>query len=359
MIKYFFLLICIFSSLFSKNIDKTIGSTIIVGFDGVSAKKDSQICKDIKKYDLCGVILFDINLQDREKPKNIISKEQTIRLIKELKSCKKNGKLLVAIDEEGGVVQRLKKKYGFYGKYPSEKEVGKMPYQKAREIYLKMSKELKDVGINYNFAPVVDLAVNPKNIVIYKLKRSFGKDPKKVAKYARIFIDSMHKNGILTSLKHFPGHGSSMGDSHKGFVDVTNLWREKELKPYKILIKNSSLDSIMVAHIYNRNLDPRYPATLSKLTIKDLLRNKLGFKGVVVSDDLQMGAIAKNYTLRETLKLAINAGENILLFANQLEHTDTKAIIDTIKELIKNKEIKLSSLQKSNKKIDKLLIKLQ
>lgn len=218
-----------------------------------------------------------------------------------------------------------------------------------------MSKELKSAGINYNLAPVVDLDINMKNHVIHGLGRSYGKDPKVVAKYASIFIDAMHHYGVLTSIKHFPGHGSSVGDTHKGFVDVTNLWKEVELEPYRLL--KDKADTVMVAHVFNKNLDATYPASLSYKTITKMLRWKLGYHGVVITDDLQMGAISKKYGLKNTLKLAINAGNDILLIGNQLNPKkvkSTKKLVDTIMNLIECKEVEEENIDKAYNRIQKL-----
>ena len=341
-----------------KSIDeKMIGSMLMVGFMGTSAPQNSQICQDIKRYNLAGVILFDANPVNHKEPKNISSKAQVAKLTQELQACSKDGKLLIAVDQEGGRVQRLKSKYGFYGNFPKAKEVIRYPDAKVKEYYEKMGAELHSVGINYNLAPVVDLALNKRNHVIYKLGRSFGADPKQVVHYASIFMDAMHDNGVLTSLKHFPGHGSSLGDTHKGFVDVTNLWQQKELEPYQILAQTQTIDSVMVAHVFNKTLDSRYPATLSKNTVNGLLRKKLGFDGVVITDDLQMGAINKKYGLKNTLKLAINAGDDILLFGNQLSvksMVKTSTLVNTIKELIQSGEVNPNEIRVSYEHIQRL-----
>ena len=236
-------------------LEKKIGQMLMVGFHGTSAPAHSQICKDIKQYNVGAVILFDYNPVDKSKPKNIANKAQVKVLTKELQACSSDGKLLIAVDQEGGRVQRLKSKYGFYGKFPKASDVIKMDQSKIKSTYTKMSAELKSVGINYDLAPVVDLDINMKNHVIHGLGRSFGKDPKTVAKYASTFIDAMHSHGVLTSLKHFPGHGSSVGDTHKGFVDVTNLWKEVELEPYHLL--KDKADTVMVAHVFNKHLDDK------------------------------------------------------------------------------------------------------
>ena len=351
----------IYSILNANSIDKLIGSSLMIGFFGTDIKPDSKICKEIRRYNLAGVILFDRDPVHRGRAKNIISPAQLDRLTKELKSCSPDGKLLIAIDQEGGVVQRLKSRYGFYGRYPKAIDISKKGKKEARRIYAKMADELSRYGVNYNLAPVVDLAINPKNRVIVKLGRSFSSNPKIVISYAKIFIEQMHRYGVVTSLKHFPGHGSSMGDTHKGFVDVTNQWRDIELEPYKYLINRGLADSIMVAHIFNKKLDSKYPASLSHNIVTKLLRNKLHFRGVVITDDLQMGAISKHYTLKDTIKLAINAGDDILLFGNQLDPSkiySAKKLVSIIKELINEKQISISQLKRAKERVDRLKIRL-
>ncbi|SFV56656.1 Beta-hexosaminidase [hydrothermal vent metagenome] len=340
---------------FGKSLDKKIGSMLMVGFMGTTAPQGSQICEDISKYNLAGVILFDVNPVNHSEPKNIDNKEQVRLLTEQLQACSNDGKLLIAVDQEGGRVQRLKSKYGFYGKFPRAKDVRKKSEAQIQSEYFKMAEELSSVGINYNLAPVVDLAINKRNRVIYKLGRSFGSKPEDVAKYSEIFISAMRSNGVLSAVKHFPGHGSSLGDTHKGFVDVTNLWQRKELEPYRILSERGAIDTVMVAHVFNRKIDAEYPATLSAKTIKGLLRNDIGFDGVVITDDLQMGAINNRYGLRNTLKLAIGAGNDILLFGNQLSvrsMVSTQNLVDTVKEMIDSGEVNLADIEKSNQRME-------
>jgi len=359
MIKQFLLMGLLMSSLSAQTLEKQIGQMLMIGFHGTTATADTKICKDIKKYNVGAVILFDYNPVNKNKPKNIATKKQLAKLTKQLQACSTDGKLLIAVDQEGGKVQRLKSKYGFYGKFPKASDVVKMDQSQIESTYRKMSKELKSVGINYDLAPVVDLDINKKNHVIHGLGRSFGKSPKLVAKYASTFIDAMHSNGVLTSLKHFPGHGSSVGDTHKGFVDVTHLWKEVELEPYHLL--KDKADTVMVAHVFNKKLDKKYPASLSYKTITKMLRWKLGYHGVVITDDLQMGAISKKYGLRNTLKLAINAGDDILLIGNQLDPRQvksTKKLVNTIRSLVKMGEIKVESINKAYARIQKLKEKL-
>jgi beta-N-acetylhexosaminidase len=168
-----------------------------------------------------------------------------------------------------------------------------------------------DIGLNTNFAPVVDLRLNPGNVIG---DRSFGADPDIVTQNAYWFMDELHQNNQLTALKHFPGHGSSVGDSHLGFTDITNTWQEIELEPYYALMDSGCVDMIMSAHVFNTDLDPVYPATLSAATIDGLLRETMGYDGVVVTDAMMMGAITQNYGLTEAVTLSINAGVDILLY---------------------------------------------
>jgi beta-N-acetylhexosaminidase len=347
------------SHAYAQNLEQKIGQMLMVGFHGTHVSKESPICKAIGTYHIGGVILFDVNPVDKTKPKNIATKQQVAKLTQQLQACSYDGKLLIAIDQEGGKVQRLKRKYGFYGNFPQAQSVVQMNNREIQTAYEKMAKELKSVGVNYNLAPVVDLAINPKNYVIKGLGRSYGKEPQQVAHYANLFIEAMHTQGILTSLKHFPGHGSSLGDTHKGFVDVTNLWQTKELEPYRLLKHHA--DSVMVAHVFNKKLDTSRPASLSYATIGRKLRKELGFKGVVITDDLQMGAISKKYTLQETLSLAIGAGNDILLFGNQLDPTRVvtpKTLVTTIQQLIQNGTITTQHIERSYRRIQQLKRKL-
>jgi beta-N-acetylhexosaminidase len=227
------------------------------------------------------------------------------------------GTLLVALDAEGGRVMRLSPRAGFPPS-PSHQDLGTaddlgFTEQEAR----RMGAMLREAGINWNLAPVVDVAINPANPVIVGNGRSFGTDPERVAAQARAFIRGMHAEGLLTSVKHFPGHGSSYTDSHLGFVDVSDTANlEVELAPYRQLLAADAVDSVMTAHVFNRNLDPRYPATLSGATIDGLLRRQLGFSGMVVSDDLRMRAIEQQYGIEEAAVLALNAGVDILVIGD-------------------------------------------
>jgi len=336
-----------------EDLKKMIGQMLVVGFNEKAITKESQIYKDIKKYNLGGVILFDRYYMDRSVTKNVESPLQLKALTTALQSIREE-KLLISIDQEGGKVARLKKEYGF-GVTPSAKSIGEKGDAKyASSVYASLAGELANGGINCNFAPVVDLSRNAENKVIVGLERSYGKSAQEVSKFAQIFIDEQKKKKVVSVLKHFPGHGSSLGDSHKGFVDVTNTWDKIELEPYKRLIKEGKVDMIMTAHVFNKNLDKNYPATLSYNVNTNILRKELGFKGVIISDDLQMKAISEHYSLKQSLTLAINAGVNILLFGNQLGTQSVSELIDTIYQQVKNGAIDIQKIKYSNCLIEQL-----
>ncbi len=339
-----------------EKLKKMIGRMLVIGFSDNKVDENSPIIKQINKYDLGGVILFDRFMSKNDKQKNIVSPKQVKKLTSDLQRLT-NKPILISIDQEGGRVSRLRKDYGF--EYiPSAYEVGKKTAIQAKKIYQTQSKMLADAGLNTNFGPVVDLAINPKNKVIVGLKRSYGSSSQKVSEYAKIFIDEQTKEGVISVLKHFPGHGSSLGDSHKGFVDITDTWSEKELEPYKNLIATNSIDMIMTAHVFNSHLDKKYPATLSYNVNTKLLRDEMGYRGVVISDDLQMKAISKHYSVAQTVSLAINAGVDILLFGNQLSGHQADILVETIFAEVKNGNIPYSRLVESNARIDTLYTKM-
>ncbi|RXJ86756.1 glycoside hydrolase family 3 N-terminal domain-containing protein [Arcobacter sp. CECT 8985] len=341
------------NSIDENTLKKMIGKMLIVGFNESKINEKSKIVKDIKKYNLGGVILFDRYYNNKDKIKNISSLKQLKELTTTLQNISKEP-LIISIDQEGGKVARLKENIGFI-KTLSAKDIASNSLENATITYDKLAKNLRDIGINCNFAPVVDLSIEPKNYVINQLHRSYGKNPIKVSKYAQTFISSLEKQKIISTLKHFPGHGSSTTDSHKGFVDVSNTWKEKELIPYKQILKNSNKSMmIMTAHVFNKNLDSKYPATLSKKVNTQLLRNKLNYKGVIISDDMQMKAISSHYSLEKSVVLAINSGVDILLFGNQLDYISTDKIINTIYKNIKNHNISIQKIVLANKRIDTL-----
>lgn len=210
---------------------------------------------------------------------------------------------------------RLKDKHGF-SPAVSQRELAQRGVTATREQAAQTARTLSQLGINLNLAPVVDLDVNPESPAIGALDRSFSADTQVVSEHARAVIEGHHARGVLTAVKHFPGHGSAVADSHRGFVDVSSTWSEAELEPYRALIGDGMVDMVMTAHVFNRTIDPEWPATLSPSTITGLLRQRLGFDGVVIADDMQMGAVAEHYGLETALRQAIVAGVDIITFAN-------------------------------------------
>jgi beta-N-acetylhexosaminidase len=172
-------------------------------------------------------------------------------------------------------------------------------------------------GLNWTLAPVVDINLNPKNPVIGRYGRSFSSDPEIVTRHAHAFIRGLRSYNILNCIKHYPGHGSSRKDSHLSAVDVTETSRPAiELFPYNVLIDRNVVDCVMTAHIYDKKVDPNWIVTFSSKAIMGDLREKIGFEGVVISDDLQMKAVTRRHTLAEAAVLSIAAGNDMVTISN-------------------------------------------
>ncbi len=263
----------------------------------------------------------------------------------------------IAIDQEGGSVQRLNKRRGFRSIPAAAKVVDKKTVAQAREIYGGMAKEMADVGINMNFGPVVDLATNKRNPVITRKGRSFGKDPKQVVDFAAAFIEAHRDQGVLSVAKHFPGHGSSWTDSHRRFVDLSKTWDPIELEPYRLLSGDKAPDFVMVGHLFH----PKYggkeklPASLSKLAIEDELRVRLNFKGLVVTDDLEMKSVKRRFKRPDLAVQAVNAGNDIILFSDATKKYHTPRLVHRfIKDGVKRGRIARARIEQSYRRIIKL-----
>ena len=337
------------------SLENKIGQMLLIGFRGLEINEDSPIAQDVINGRVGGVVLFDYDVALHSSIRNIQSPEQVNSLINSLQSLSVT-ELFVAVDQEGGKVCRLKEKYGFPPTV-SQQYLGELDDPDTTNYYAKQTAEtLIENGFNVNFAPVVDLNVNPENPVIGAIGRSFSPDPQVVTDNALIVIDQLHIHGLLSTLKHFPGHGSSTSDSHKGFVDVTDTWTEEELIPYQNIINAGKADFIMTAHIFNSNWDSQYPATLSKNVITGMLRQELGFEGVVISDDMNMKAITEFYGLEQALKLSINAGVDMITFGNNLVYDENIAekAISLIKGLVESGEISKERIDDAYDRIMKL-----
>lgn len=300
-------------------LEKRIGQMLLIGFRGLAVSETDQIVLDIRTGKIGGVVLYDRDVALGSDVRNIQSPEQVTSLISTLQSYSEIP-LFVAVDQEGGRVNRLKEKFGF-PRSVSQQYLGALDNIDTTKFYAsRTARVLGSLGFNLNFAPVVDVNINPTSPAIGNIGRSFSDDPVIVSKHTRVSINAHHNFNILTTLKHFPGHGSAASDSHLGFTDVTSTWQQSELTPYKSLVDYGYNDVIMTAHIFNANLDPVYPATLSSNIITGILRNQIGFRGVIISDDMNMGAITEHYGLEQAIELAINAGLDILIFANNLTY---------------------------------------
>ena len=306
------------------SLDIKIGQMILIGVPGTSA--DPTVLKEIREGKAGSIIFFEKNIAAKN------SYEQLKRMAWNYQSAAPIP-LFISIDQEGGRVNRLKEKYGF-PKSLSAAAMGQS-LDSVRYYGLSTAATLAGLGINVNFAPVVDLASNPDNPVIAKVERSFSSNADTVALYAGEFIKTHHQMGVITSLKHFPGHGSSEDDTHLGMADVTRTWSEEELIPYRKIIDGGYVNAIMTAHIVNKRLDRKgLPGTLSSSIIDSLLRNQLHFNGVVFSDDMQMHAITKHYGLEEAIRLAVNAGVDILTFSNNIQGSEERTV-DKVHSIIK------------------------
>lgn len=331
------------------SLDIKIGQMLMIGFAG--QKIDSAVLAEVASGKAGSLIIFE---------KNIPPANSFIALKKIIWNYQKAAPipLIVAIDQEGGRVNRLKTKYGF----PASITATQMNRAKTLDsvsIYAEATAStLAGLGINMNFAPVVDLGVNPVNPIIAKLGRAFSADADSVILMSKEFIKSHRKYGVLTSMKHFPGHGSSKDDTHLGMADVTSTWSEIELKPYQALIDSGYADAIMSSHIVNKKLEPDgHPGTLSDDIINGLLRRRLRYNGVVFTDDMQMHAITKHYPLEDAVLLAINAGVDIMIFSNNISGSDQRTadkVHAIIRQLVEDKKVSTARIDESYRRIMKL-----
>lgn len=310
-----------------------IAQMLMIGFRGLELDESNPIVADVRDRGIGSVVLFSYDVVLNSPVRNVASPEQVSALDAALQALAPLP-LLIAVDEEGGRVARLDDTHGFPPTLSAQAlgEIDDPAYTYAQAA--QMARTLAQAGINHNLAPVVDLNTNPDNPVIGKLGRSFSADPAAVIAQARAYIAAHHEQKITTTLKHFPGHGSSRSDSHKGFVDVTDTWQEVELEPYRVLIAEGVVDAVMSAHVFNAKLDPDYPATLSHAVLTGLLRERLGFEGVIFTDDMGMGAITENYGFAEAVVLAVQAGADMLALGNNLVY-DPDVAAHTIAILLK------------------------
>jgi len=289
----------------------------------------------LQKYPVGGIIYFASNLQNRSQVQKMIANSQSYSKIP----------LFIGVDEEGGTVSRLGSNSNMnFPKYGNMSDVGNS--QEANNIGKNLGVELKKLGFNLDFAPVADVITNNNNTVVKK--RSFGTDANRVANMVENFVKGMESQNVSSVLKHFPGHGSTAGDTHNG-VATTNRTLEQlrnaELKPFKKGIEAGS-DFVMMAHITLTNIDSSVPATFSKKIVTDILRNELGYNGIVITDAMNMGAIVNQYTTGEAAVKAIQAGVDMILMPTNID-----AVHSTIKSAVQNGTISEERINESVRRI--------
>jgi beta-N-acetylhexosaminidase len=334
---------------------QVIAGLIVVGFRGLTVETAGPVVESIAKDHLAGVILFNRD-QATGGLRNITSPTQLDALTAGLQKLAAPRRLLISIDQEGGEVVRLNPANG-YPTMASEASIGRTNDDATTLKWGRLiGRTLHGAGINLNFAPVVDLNVNPTNPAIGALDRSFSASAATVSRLAGIEIGAHHEFAVQTTLKHFPGLGSATVNTDYGVADVTKTWTSKELDPYRTLITAGQVDLIMAGHLVNRNLDPTYPASLSKSIVTDLLRGQLGWDGVVVTDSLGAVAITSQFGASEAIALAIEAGNDLLLFANQGKYDGNLAshVIDIVAGHVASGRITRERLEQSLARVQRL-----
>ncbi|MGE7185881.1 beta-N-acetylhexosaminidase [Peribacillus sp. NPDC006672] len=318
-------------------LEEKIGQLMMVGFKGT--EKNSEITELIEQKHIGGVIYFDRNMK---------SPEQVAKLSNSLQQTADQSlhplPLMVAVDQEGGDTIRMRERVS---PLPAQKDLGKNASAEDMYKVAKLNgKELGSMGININFAPVLDLSK--------KDERSFGKDPEKVYQYGKKAIQGLNDVSITGALKHFPGNGRSEIDPHveTSSVETNQLDLENsDIYPFKQII--SEMDNqkffVMVTHIKYPAYDKEKPASLSKVIIEDLLRGKLKYEGLVVTDDLEMGAVNKYFSYEEMGKQAILAGADMLLVCHEYSHE--LEVYNGLLEAVKAGEVPIDRINESVKRV--------
>jgi beta-N-acetylhexosaminidase len=320
-----------------------IGQLFFIGLDGTSLT--AQEADFIVKNDIGGVTLFGRNLKTPQELHKLCSDLHNLK-----SKMPSKAPPFIAIDMEGGRVHRLKPPFT---QWPS---LGKVAALDSTSVAFKfanmMGAELRAMGVNLDFAPCVDVLSNPKNELIGD--RSLGADPEFVAKMASALVRGYIKAGVVACAKHFPGHGNTIIDSHFDLpvedVDMATL-ESRELIPFKKTFR-ARMDMVMTAHIKYKNIDPQYPATLSPIIIKKLLRETLRYRNLIISDDLDMKALTNNYKREEIPVLALQAGCDILLYCN--EPSSPPIGLEVVRKALADKSVSLAQVQESLKRVETL-----
>jgi beta-N-acetylhexosaminidase len=300
----------------AQTLEQMAGQMIVVGFegDGPGDAGVKAVAAELTAGRLGGVMYLKKN----------VASLSTVREMNALfRAASPDLAPFITLDQEGGAVERLTKDVGFDEIANAATIAARNSPDEAEAIYARMAQAIAEQGFSVNFGPVADLNTNPENQIIARFGRAFSADPEVVTEYDAAFIRAHRAADLVTALKHFPGHGSSTADSHEGFVDITQTWDPVELEPYAALIGEGMADMVMVGHLYHADYadqDGETPSSLSPRWIDGVLRDELGFDGVVISDDLEMGAVREHFTLEETVTRAVRAGMDILLFSNTADY---------------------------------------
>lgn len=314
-----------------------IGQMVMIGIQGTKVDDDSLYM--LNQYHMGGVILFDRNMESPEQVKQLTSDLQA--------QSNEKVPLFIGIDEEGGDVVRMAEKLT---PPPSQKEIGATgDTEQARTWAIKTAKSLKDMGINVNFAPVADVGSNDK--------RSYSTDTNTVIDFVRAATEGYQQENIIYSLKHFPGIGKGKVDSH---VDSSNIDASKDtlmaedILPFKTIIDENEPNDyfILVSHLKYPALDEEYPASLSSKIMTDLLRNELGYKGIIITDDMEMGAVANHNDFRSIGVNAVKAGADIVLVCHEYEHQ--QEVYLGLLDAVNSGEISQERIDESVKRIIKV-----
>lgn len=336
------------------SLNEMLGSMLMFGFRGETLNTDDGVFKLLSSGIPCNVILFDRDVTTGS-DRNIKSPQQLKALNAYLKSIA-GMPIFVAVDQEGGQVRRLKPKQGFMD-LPSAQSMGQRNVQETLDTADKLAREMTEAGINVDLAPVVDVDTNPFNPAIGKLGRAFNSDAALVAAHALAFGQGLAKNGVIPVLKHFPGQGCASADSHTDMTDVSQCWNaDIDLLPYAEIFRAGWPGMVMVGHLKLSELDPDLPASLSANIITGLLREGLGWQGVIISDDLQMKAVTLGRDLKQVIMLALNAGNDILLYGNNLEWNAELPgqVWQALQELIAEGQLTEERVKQSWKRINAL-----
>jgi len=280
---------------------------LLLGFIGDNPDTDGadMVAEHLAEGRIGGVLFLRHNVRSRDGVEALAARFRTIK-----------PDAWLAIDQEGGAVQRLSEDLGYTAIPRAYNVLQTMDADEARALYRRAAVEFRQAGFNMNLAPVADVQ-DDANGVIGQWGRGYGDDAQTIAAYAGAFIDAFEAEGAACAIKHFPGHGRSRGDSHSGFVDITQSWSEAELEPFRRLIESDHAHLIMGGHLTHSGLDPAgVPVTVSRPILTGLLREQMGFEGALITDDLDMGAIRENYAQRDAVIRSIAAGNDMIMMSN-------------------------------------------